>query len=104
MHGAGGIEVGVVGDERHDNAAALDLGDVIAKRLRDGVERQCATDEALHESQPTHLAALFCTHCSVALACHETSLAAIETRGERPLMMTSGNDYSNQAARPVIDE
>src|SRR5262249_42979052 len=74
MHGAGWIEMRVIGDERDDDAAALDLGHVIAKRLRDGVEWQCAVDEALHEGQPADCAALFCSDRSVALACHGTSL------------------------------
>src|SRR5690348_5357415 len=98
MHGAGGIEVGVIWNECDDHAPAFSLADVVAERLRDGIERQRAVDEALHEGQSTHCAALFRAHCPIVLARHEASLTGIEAGGEQPLLMRSENDYSNQAA------
>ena len=68
VHSAGRIEMCFARFGGDDNPSAYGLRDVIAQRLRNGVERQRAVREPLHEGKAAHLLAPLRADSAVALA------------------------------------
>ena len=68
MQGAGGIEMSGVRLGRGNDAALRHLDDVVAERLRHGIERQRAVGEPLHEVEAADCALLLVSDDAEAFA------------------------------------
>jgi hypothetical protein len=71
MYGTPWIEVSPCWRERDDDAALFGLDDIVAQRLRDGIQWQRPTGEALNELQPAHCPLLFGAYRPVSPGPHD---------------------------------